>query len=106
MNLHVLYDLLFFCFETQRLRLYAVLVSSMSITYSVCSILLDVTVLTISVTVLIISSEEYKFVFYYSNVSKAFVTFSLTDNKDICYVTNRKVAGSRPDEVNDFYQFT
>jgi hypothetical protein len=22
-----------------------------------------------------------------------------------CYVTNRKVAGSRPDEVNDFYQF-
>jgi hypothetical protein len=22
------------------------------------------------------------------------------------YVTNQKVAGSRPDEVNDFYQFT
>jgi hypothetical protein len=22
------------------------------------------------------------------------------------YVTNRKVAGSRPDEVNDFYQVT
>jgi hypothetical protein len=60
-----------------------------------------------------LSEERSSSIIRVTSIGELVTTQKLTSNQSTLrrnfifyYVTNRKVAGSRPDEVNDFYQVT